>query len=303
MNNLDSKKQYKEGLISVLGCSFWWGIMPIYWQWLKPIDSMVIIFYRIVLVAVVCVIAALIVHTKEEILAPLKDRKLLFRLIAAGIIITLNWSLYIYAVNSENVIQSCIGYYIEPLVVCLFGMIFFKEKINRHKAIALIMGLIGVIAVIVYFKQVPTLALSIAFSFSIYAAVKKGLGMSPIISLLYETVFLAPLALIVVFYIESHGIGALQVAGAGKYALLMLCGLFTAFPLVLFANAANKISMFIMGLSEYISPTISLMLSIFYFKEDFAPIQLIAFAIIWVGLIFFSIGEFKEYKNEGAYGS
>ena len=303
MNNLDSKKQYKEGLISVLGCSFWWGIMPIYWQWLKPIDSMVIIFYRIVLVAVVCVIAALIVHTKKEILAPLKDRKRLFRLIAAGIIITLNWSLYIYAVNSENVIQSCIGYYIEPLVVCLFGMIFFKEKINRHKAIALIMGLIGVIAVIVYFKQVPTLALGIAFSFSIYAAVKKGLGMPPIISLLYETVFLAPLALIVVFYIESHGIGALQVAGAGKYALLMLCGLFTAFPLVLFANAANKISMFIMGLSEYISPTISLMLSIFYFKEDFAPIQLIAFAIIWVGLIFFSIGEFKEYKNEGAYGS
>ena len=303
MNNLDSKKQYKEGLISVLGCSFWWGIMPIYWQWLKPIDSMVIIFYRIVLVAVVCVIAALIVHTKEEILAPLKDRTRLFRLIAAGIIITLNWSLYIYAVNSENVIQSCIGYYIEPLVVCLFGMIFFKEKINRHKAIALIMGLIGVIAVIVYFKQVPTLALGIAFSFSIYAAVKKGLGMPPIISLLYETVFLAPLALIVVFYIESHGIGALQVAGAGKYALLMLCGLFTAFPLVLFANAANKISMFIMGLSEYISPTISLMLSIFYFKEDFAPIQLIAFAIIWVGLIFFSIGEFKEYKNEGAYGS
>ena len=277
--------------------------MPIYWQWLKPIDSMVIIFYRIVLVAVVCVIAALIVHTKEEILAPLKDRKRLFRLIAAGIIITLNWSLYIYAVNSENVIQSCIGYYIEPLVVCLFGMIFFKEKINRHKAIALIMGLIGVIAVIVYFKQVPTLALGIAFSFSIYAAVKKGLGMPPIISLLYETVFLAPLALIVVFYIESHGVGALQVAGAGKYALLMLCGLFTAFPLVLFANAANKISMFIMGLSEYISPTISLMLSIFYFKEDFAPIQLIAFAIIWVGLIFFSIGEFKEYKNEGAYGS
>ena len=299
MNSIDSKKDYRQGLISVLGSSIWWGIMPIYWQWLKPIDSIVIIFYRIVLVALVCLIAALIAHKKEEILAPLKDKKLMAKLIIAGVIITLNWSLYIYAVNSENVIQSCIGYYIEPLVVCLFGMIFFGEKVNRHKAIALIMGAIGVVAVVFYFKQVPSLALSIAFSFAIYAAIKKGLGMPPIISLLYETIFLAPIALGIVIYIETHGIGALAVATGGKYFLLMFCGLFTAFPLVLFANGANKTSMFILGLTEYISPTISLFLSIFYFKEEFSPVQLIAFAVIWTGLVFFTIGEYREYRNAG----
>ena len=299
MNSIDSKKDYRQGLISVLGSSVWWGIMPIYWQWLKPIDSIVIIFYRIVLVALVCLIAALIVHKKEEILAPLKDKKLMAKLIIAGVIITLNWSLYIYAVNSENVIQSCIGYYIEPLVVCLFGMIFFGEKVNRHKSIALIMGAIGVVAVVFYFKQVPSLALSIAFSFAIYAAIKKGLGMPPIISLLYETIFLAPIALGIVIYIETHGIGALAVATGGKYFLLMFCGLFTAFPLVLFANGANKTSMFILGLTEYISPTISLFLSIFYFKEEFYPVQLIAFAVIWTGLVFFTIGEYREYRNAG----
>ncbi|MBP3759723.1 MAG: EamA family transporter RarD [Firmicutes bacterium] len=299
MNSIDNKKDYRQGLISVLGSSIWWGIMPIYWQWLKPIDSIVIIFYRIVLVALVCLIAALIVHKKEEILAPLKDKKLMAKLIIAGVIITLNWSLYIYAVNSENVIQSCIGYYIEPLVVCLFGMIFFGEKVNRHKAIALIMGAIGVVAVVFYFKQVPSLALSIAFSFAIYAAIKKGLGMPPIISLLYETIFLAPIALGIVIYIETHGIGALAVATGGKYFLLMFCGLFTAFPLVLFANGANKTSMFILGLTEYISPTISLFLSIFYFKEEFYPVQLIAFAVIWTGLVFFTIGEYREYRNAG----
>ena len=299
MNSIDNKKDYRQGLISVLGSSVWGGIMPIYWQWLKPIDSIVIIFYRIVLVALVCLIAALIAHKKEEILAPLKDKKLMAKLIIAGVIITLNWSLYIYAVNSENVIQSCIGYYIEPLVVCLFGMIFFGEKVNRHKAIALIMGAIGVVAVVFYFKQVPSLALSIAFSFAIYAAIKKGLGMPPIISLLYETIFLAPIALGIVIYIETHGIGALAVATGGKYFLLMFCGLFTAFPLVLFANGANKTSMFILGLTEYISPTISLFLSIFYFKEEFYPVQLIAFAVIWTGLVFFTIGEYREYRNAG----
>ncbi len=299
MNSIDNKKDYRQGLISVIGSSVWWGIMPIYWQWLKPIDSIVIIFYRIVLVALVCLIAALIVHKKEEILAPLKDKKLLAKLIIAGAIITLNWSLYIYAVNSENVIQSCIGYYIEPLVVCLFGMIFFGEKVNTHKAIALIMGAIGVVAVVFYFRQVPALALSIAFSFAIYAAIKKGLGMPPIISLLYETIFLAPIALGIVIYIETHGIGALAVATGGKYFLLMFCGLFTAFPLVLFANGANKTSMFILGVTEYISPTISLFLSIFYFKEEFYPVQLIAFAVIWTGLVFFTIGEYREYRNAG----
>ena len=298
MNELE-RKNYRQGLISVLISSVWWGIMPIYWQWLKPIDSIVIIFYRIVLVALTCLIAAFLVHKKEEITAPLKDKKLLMRLIAAGAIITLNWSLYIYAVNSENVIQSCIGYYIEPLVVCLFGMIFFREKVNTHKAVALIMGVIGVFAVVFYFRQVPLLALSIAFSFAIYAAMKKGLGMPPIISLLYETIFLAPIALIIIIYIETHGIGALAVASGGKYFLLMFCGLFTAFPLALFANGANKTSMFILGLTEYISPTIALFLSIFYFKEDFAPVQLIAFAIIWTGLVFFSMGEFREYRNAG----
>jgi chloramphenicol-sensitive protein RarD len=299
VNSIDNKKDYRQGLISVLGSSVWWGIMPIYWQWLKPIDSIVIIFYRIVLVALVCLIAALIAHKKEEILAPLRNKKLLAKLIIAGAIITLNWSLYIYAVNSENVIQSCIGYYIEPLVVCLFGMIFFGEKVNKHKAIALIMGAIGVVAVVFYFRQVPALALSIAFSFAIYAAIKKGLGMPPIISLLYETIFLAPIALGIVIYIETHGIGALAVATGGKYFLLMFCGLFTAFPLVLFANGANKTSMFILGLTEYISPTISLFLSIFYFKEEFYPVQLIAFAVIWTGLVFFTIGEYREYRNAG----
>ena len=297
MNSVDSKKEYKEGIISVLGCNIWWGIMPIYWQWLKPIDSWVIIFYRIFLVAVVCAIAAWKVHTKDEILEVLRNRKLVLRIIAAGIMITINWSIYIWAVNSDHIIQTSIGYYIEPLVVCLFGVFLFREKLNKYKIIALVMGFIGVVAVVAYFKEMPTIALGVAVSFSIYTAMKKGLKLPPIMSLLFETVFLAPFALIVIIYIESKGIGGMA-AGGFKYFLLMFCGLFTAFPLVLFANAANKISMFVLGLSEYISPTIALFLSIFYFKEDFAPVQLIAFVIIWIGLVFFTVGEYKEYQND-----
>ena len=298
MEIIDSKKEYRQGIISVLMCNCLWGCLPIYWQWLIPIDSITIIYYRIFLVAMVCLGVALKVHTREEILAPLRNRSQLMRLIIAGLVITINWSIYIYAVNSGRVIQTSIGYYMEPLVVCLFGMFIFKEKANKYKAFALVMGAIGVLAVILYFKQVPVIALGVSISFSIYAAIKRGLQMPPTLSLLYETIFLAPIALVIIIAKEINGTGALAVATPGRYVLLLLCGFLTALPLMLFANAANKTNMFILGLTEYISPTIALIISIFYFKEDFAPVQLIAFAIIWVGLVFFSIGEFREYKAD-----
>lgn len=277
--------------------------MPIYWQMLRPIESSVIIFYRIVLVALVCLVGALILYDKETILAPLKDKKKLLRIVLAGILITTNWSLYIWAVNANLVIQTCIGYYIEPLAVCLIGIIIFNDKLSKYKAIAFVFAAAGVVAVIVYFGELPVLALSLALSFSFYAALKKDFNMPPILSLLYETIFLMPFALGVIIYIESTGQGALAVAEPYKYALLMLCGLFTAFPLGLFADAANKLNLFVLGLTEYISPTISLFIGIMFLGEPFEPIQLVAFAIIWVGLIFFSYGEYVEMKehkgNEG----
>lgn len=296
MESID-KKTYKEGLASALSCSIWWGIMPLYWNMLKPIGSDVIIFYRIVLVAVACLIAALIKHPVEEIIEPLKDKKTLFRFIASGVLITVNWSIYIWAVNAGYVIQTCIGYYIEPLVVCFFGLFLFKESLNKYKKIALLFAGAGVVTVIIYFKEVPLIAVSLAITFAVYAAMKKGLNKPPILSLFYETIFLAPLALIVIIFWETTGRGALDQASGFKYFLLMFCGLFTALPLTLFANAVNKISMFMLGLSEYISPTISLFIGIYIFKEDFVPVQLIAFAIIWIGLVFFSYGEYRELKK------
>ncbi|MBR5128924.1 MAG: EamA family transporter RarD [Firmicutes bacterium] len=294
---VDERKTYKQGMISAIGCSLWWGIMPIYWQMLRPIDSAVIIFYRIVLVAVVCLIGALILYDKDTILAPLKDKKKLVRIVLAGCLITANWSLYIWAVNANLIIQTCIGYYIEPLAVCLIGIIIFKDKLSKYKAIAFGFAAAGVIAVIVYFGELPVLALSLALTFSFYAALKKDFNMPPILSLLYETIFLMPFALGVIIYIETTGQGALAVAEPYKYALLMLCGLFTAFPLGLFADAANKLNLFVLGLTEYISPTISLFIGIKFLGEPFEPIQLIAFAIIWVGLVFFSYGEYLEVKQ------
>lgn len=298
MNN-----QYRQGMMSAIGCAVWWGIMPIYWQTLQAIDSMVIIFYRIVLVAAVCFLAAVKVHGMEEIRKNLRQKGVKFRYFIAGALITLNWSIYIWAVNANMVIQTCIGYYIEPLLVCVFGVLIFKEKLDKFKVTALVLAAAGVLVVIIHFRQIPAVALGLGLSFSVYAAIKKNFNMPPLLSLLYETMFLLPPALMVIIGLEVTGRGAVAAAGPGTFFLLMFCGLFTAFPLVLFANAANKVDLFALGITEYISPTISLIISIFLFQEPFDGVQLAAFAIIWVGLAFFSFGEYRKVRQEALKSS
>ena len=298
MNN-----QYRQGMMSAIGCAVWWGIMPIYWQMLQAIDSMVIIFYRIVLVAAVCFLAAVKVHSMEEIKKNLRQKGVKFRYFIAGALITLNWSIYIWAVNANMVIQTCIGYYIEPLLVCVFGVLIFKEKLDKFKVTALVLAAAGVLVVIFHFRQIPAVALGLGLSFSVYAAIKKNFSMPPLLSLLYETMFLLPPALMVIIGLEVTGRGAVAAAGPGTYFLLMFCGLFTAFPLVLFANAANKVDLFALGITEYISPTISLIISIFLFQAPFDGVQLAAFAIIWVGLAFFSFGEYRKIRQEALKSS
>lgn len=292
----EENRAYRQGMVSAVCCSLFWGVLPIYWQWLKPIDSFVIIFYRIVMVAVCCAAAAFVFHGRREVLAPLADKKGLIKYALAGLLITANWSIYIWAVNAGFVIQTSIGYYIEPLVVCTFGIVLFKEKLSTYKVIALCFALAGVAAVIWYFKQVPLIALGVALTFAVYAAAKKSFSLPPLISLFYETVFWAPLALAVIVYLELNGRGALAAGEPHKFVLLLLCGIVTALPLGLFASATRKLNLFVVGLTEYISPTISLFIGIFLFKEPFESVQLIAFAIIWIGLVFFSYGEYKENR-------
>lgn len=299
-------RTYRQGLIAALGCSTLWGIIPIYWQSLKPISSEVIILYRITMMAIVCFIGSVFFYGFKNTVKPLfTDKKLVLTHITTGILITANWSLYIWAVNANYVIQTCMGYFLEPLVVCAFGMIFFKEKLNRSKKTALMMALIGLGVMIIGYREVPLISLGLAGTFSIYAAMKKNIKTKPIQSLFYETVFLMPIALIIIIKLETARTGAFAVcaaAGVGteavvKFFLLLLSGLLTAIPLGLFSQAATKLPLVTLGLTEYVSPSLSLILGIFLFKEPFDVIQFSAFALIWIGLSFFTYGEVKDSQG------
>lgn len=283
---------YKKGVLCVLACQLIWGFCPIYWQALVPIPSWIIILYRIVTMFVYSYIGARLMHSREEIWGPLRDKAVRRKYFTAGLILTVNWSIYIWAMTSERVIQASIGYYIEPIVICAVGIIVFKEKLTIYNMTAMAFAAAAIALILFHYKQIPGVALGLAGTWAVYSAIKKTSELPAIIALVYETMIYAVIALFAIIYIETKGIGAASMGVPGKYALMFLSGLVTLVPVALFSVAAKKVSLFVIGLAQYISPTISLLLGIFLFKEPIDRIQIIAFIIIWTGLCFFTYGEF-----------
>ena len=294
---LDNKNSdYRNGVICVLACQLIWGFLPVYWQALVPIPSWIIILYRMTTMFIYSYIAARLRYTNEEIWGPLKEKGAVKRYLVAGALLTANWSIYIWTMTTGHMIQSSIGYYIEPIVICLFGVVIFKEKFTKYNATAMALATIALVVMLIHYRQLPGVALGLAFTWATYSAIKKSSKNPPVIELVYETMFYAVLAVIAIFYIETKGIGALSFGVPGKYALMFLSGLITLIPIALFGSAAKKVTLFVIGLAQYISPTITLLLGIFAYKEPIDRVQVISFAVIWIGLVFFSYG---EYKNNG----
>lgn len=293
----DDKSDYRYGLICVLACQLLWGVLPVYWQALVPIPSWIIILYRMTTMFVYTYIAARIKYSREEIWGPLRENGVLLRYLAAGLLLTANWSTYIWAMTTGHMIQSSIGYYIEPLVICLFGVVIFKEKFTKYNLTAIALALVALTVMLVHYGEIPGVALGLALTWACYSALKKTTSRPPVIELVYETAFYAVFAVAAIVFIEAKGIGALGYGVPGKYALMFASGLVTLIPIALFGSAAKKVELFVIGLAQYISPTITLLLGIFAYKEPIDSVQLISFAVIWIGLVFFSYGEYKSYKE------
>lgn len=263
---------------------------------MEPIDPLLILFYRILLASGFALILALIFYRREDIMKPLKDKSTLLILLAAGVLISLNWGIYIWAVSNDHLLETSIGYYIDPLFVCIFGILFFKERLNKYKLTAILFACAGVAVMLIYHHKIPMVALLLALTWASYAAIKKKLQMEAVLSLLCETILMSPLALIVILYFELTGRGAAANGTPAQWILLTLAGLMTGTPLVLFAMGANRINLITIGILGYISPSITLLLGIFVYHEPFDKIQLLTFAIIWAGLVVFTLGEMKESR-------
>lgn len=284
----------KQGLFAAIGAYGLWGIFPLYWKLLSSVLPLQILAHRILWAAVFCLMLLLARKEMSSLGVALKDPRKRVLVGAAGLLVTVNWGMYIYAVNSGHVLETALGYYINPLLSVALGAMLFREHIDRWTRIAVGIALVGIVAAGILYGQVPWISLMLAITFALYGAVKKGLGLAPITSLALETFSVAPLAFAFLAVMHAQGAGSFGNAGLRVTALLALSGVVTAVPLLLFGVAATSISLQLIGFIQYLTPTSQLLLGLFLYKEKPNAAVVAAFVAVLVAVVIFAVTRFKK---------
>lgn len=295
-NQIEENGRWIGGLLLV-GSFLLWGVLPLYWKLLQVIPPDEILAHRILWS---CIFVSLIlVYQKRlsNIKNVIKDKRNLMLIILASISITLNWFLYIWAVNSNYMVEASMGYYINPLVVVTLAMIVLKEKLDIYQVISIILAAMGVIVITLQYGEIPWVALTLAVTFALYGLFKKLVQVDSITGLMLETLIMTPIALVYILLKEINGTGALTLVPFSTLLLLSLVGVATAIPLLMFGEATKRVPLSMVGFAQYISPTISLFLGVFVYKETFSKTHLLSFSLIWCGLLIYSFSQIKAMRK------
>lgn len=291
----------KKGILFTILTYTIWGFLPIYWKQVDHVASDEILASRIVWAFVLTLLFIFLIGGGKQLLADVKSlwqsKKTFFTLMLASYLITINWFLYIFAVTNDRIVETSLGYYINPLVSMLLGVFFLKEKLSPAIKFAFVLAATGVIILTVSYGTLPWLAFGMAFSFAFYGLIKKTIKLDALRGLALETLFVLPLALIYYMYLFSTGNASFLNAGASTDILLIISGAATALPLVLFATGAPLIPMYMIGFLQYIAPTLMLLLGVLVYGESFDRIDLISFSFIWIALVLFTTSKVMEARN------
>lgn len=285
------------GVMYAIAAYMLWGILPIYWKLINSIFSIEILANRIVWAFVFTIVIIGVTKQWEELRRIAKDKKQMFYIFIASILIAVNWGLYIWAVNSDRIVDASLGYYINPLFAVALGVMIFKEKINLWQGIALSTAFIGVIIKTMQYGKIPWISLGLAISFGLYGAMKKLVRTNSIVGLTLETIMITPIAAAYIAWRQFSGVGAFGREGALVILLLIGSGAVTAVPLLLFSSGARRLPLSVIGLTQYISPTISLLIGIFVYHEGFTNIDMISFCFIWAALAIYSFSQVSLAKR------
>lgn len=288
----------KKGAIYIFICYALWGVLPIFWKTLAGVNSVYVLCQRIFWSMIFCF---LIIFAKGEapaLKALFKDKRQLFMLFLSGIMITINWGVYIYAVNSDRILEGSLAYYINPIISIIVGFVFFKEKPGALKLISVVTAAAGVLFAVIIYGRLPVLSLLIAGSFAAYSAVKKNIKAAGELSTFTETLFMTLPALIVIFIMEGKGMGAAGALSGFQFLLLPAAGIITSVPLLLFASGIKQTSMSLSGIIMYVNPTLQFLIGVIIYNEEFKTSDIITFAAVWIALILFIVSDINLSKKE-----
>lgn len=292
------KKNETFGAIAVFISYVCWGFLTVFWNLLSEVDSIYILAQRIIWSMLFMGLYILVGGKGKEIREIFQDKKKLSTCLASGVLITVNWGVYIFAVNSGHVLDASLGYFIEPILVAIVGVILFKEKMSKMEKITFAFAAAGLAYIVIVSKTFPIMAILIAITFAAYGAVKKTLTITAHASLFMETLCMVPLAFIFTVFMETKGMGSIGVLQGAEFILLPACGIVTSVPLLLFNVGVKKIPYYVSGIIMYVSPTIQFIMGLVYFHEEMDVHRFIAFLLIWIG-IFFTIFEKMKMIREG----
>jgi chloramphenicol-sensitive protein RarD len=293
----------RKGIMYGIGAYLAWGVFPIYWKLLHGISAIQLISHRIIWSFVLLALILLATRQWKSFRTAAFSRRVVLIYLASAILLSINWLTYVWAVNAGYVVESSLGYFINPLFSVLLGVLFLREKLRPWQWAAIGLAAIGVIYVAISYGQFPWIALTLTFSFGIYGLIKKTAMLGSLYGLTLETGLLFIPAVVFLVAMEGLGRGAFLHSSPTADLLMVGAGLVTTVPLLLFASAAQRIPLSTVGVLQYITPTMQFLLGILVFHEAFNRSHLIGFCIVWLALIILWVegfGEGRRRKNESS---
>jgi chloramphenicol-sensitive protein RarD len=286
-----------KGILLAIGAYGIWGFLPIYWKTIDVVPAAQILSHRIVWsFTFLC----LIIFIKKDLSAfrlAIQSKKILATFSLAAMLIGVNWLTYIWGVNAEYIVETSLGYFINPLVSVLLGVIFLKERLRSLQWLPIILAAIGVLYLTISYGALPWIALVLALTFGLYGLIKKTTPLNSLHGLSLETGILFLPALLFLFFAEGQGSGLIGHTSWIITLLLILTGIVTALPLLLFASAAKQINLSTLGILQYIAPTMQFLIGVSIYGEPFTQSRLIGFSIIWAALLIYSLEGIMEKRR------
>ena len=283
------KQEFNKGLILTSLGSFWWGFIGVlYFEYVSFIGHIELVVHRCLWTAVMLILTTTFFSKWKIFFHIISNKKNLIYLFISGFLIFINWTIWIYAVATERIIDASFGYFIMPIISVLLGYIFFKEDLNKKRIFSIILVFISILILMFFnLKSLPWVGLIVALSWSLYNLVRKKINVDTDIGLLIESLFIFPFALIVFYLIVKNGLNDFNLLNPGFSLFLILAGPMTVIPLFLYVRGVELIGLGPTGMIFYITPTLQFILGYFYYNEEFSLIKFVSFIIIWIAVIIY----------------
>lgn len=287
------------GLAYGLAAYTWWGFVPVYFHAVGHVPALEVLAHRVIWSVVLLSLAIARLRLFPELRHAVRTPALLRTLAMTTGLIAVNWFVYIYAVGTGQILEGSLGYFINPLVNVVLGVVFLGERLTSWKWASVALAVAGVALMTARVGRVPLIALVLAGSFGLYGLMRKRAPVGALVGLAVETALLVPLGLAYVAWAESTGHASFGTVSRGTDLLLLVSGIVTAVPLLWFAGAARRVRLSTLGFLQYIAPTLQFLLAVFVYGEPIDTVRVVAFAFIWVGLIVFAAGTLRQVRAAG----